>query len=362
MTKKFTYESLPGRIIFEPGGSRRRLAEEVDKMGVKRVLLIATARERELVEVLTAPLGKSIVGVFSNVKPHVPVTVAEEARESARRLQVDCLLSIGGGSTTGTAKAIALTEQLPIIAVPTTYAGSEMTPIWGLTAGQRKATGISHTVLPKVVIYDAELTFTLPPAITGSSAMNAMAHCVEAFYAPNANPITSLLAEEGMRSIAHGVPIAVEQPEELEGRSEVLYGAFLAGAVLGTAGSGLHHTICHVLGGAYELPHAEMHSVVLPQVVAFNEPAIPTIVERMARAIQSQNAAAGLYDLARSIRAPIALKDIGMNEDNLDQAVSLILEKASHKNPRQINKAGMRTLLQNAYTGRRPERVEDGGF
>src|SRR5689334_12159307 len=125
----FTYDALPGRVIFGPGASRRRLAEEVDRLGVDRVLLIATEREREFAEELSAPLGERIVGVFTGVMPHVPVEAAEEARELARRLKADCLLSIGGGSTTGMAKAIALVEPLPIVAVPTTYAGSEMTPV-----------------------------------------------------------------------------------------------------------------------------------------------------------------------------------------------------------------------------------------
>jgi maleylacetate reductase len=178
--KLFTYDALPGRIIFEPGASRRRLAEEVNRMGVRRVLLIATERERALIEEISTPFSNTIAGIFTNVKSHVPVEVAEEARELARRLKADCLLSLGGGATTGMAKAIALAEPLPIITVPTTYAGSEMTPIWGLTAGKHKTTGFSLDVLPKVVIYDPELTVSLPSSITGPSAMNAMAHCVEA--------------------------------------------------------------------------------------------------------------------------------------------------------------------------------------
>src|SRR3989441_6648884 len=214
--RTFTYDALPGRVIFGPAGSRQRLAEEVDRLGARRVLLIATERERELAEELWVPLGDRIVGVFIDIRPHVPVEVAEEARELVRRLKADCLLSIGGGSTTGTAKAIALAEPLPIVAVPTTYAGSEMTPVWGLTQGQRKTTGISRDVLPQVVVYDPELTFSLPGFITGPSAMNAMAHCVEAFYAPGANPITSLMAEEGIGALAHGVSVAVEKPEDLE--------------------------------------------------------------------------------------------------------------------------------------------------
>ena len=350
----FTYDALPGRVVFGAGASRDRLAEEVGRLDAERVLLIATEQERELAEDLASPLGERLAGLFTRVRPHVPVEVAERARDAAREVGADCLLSVGGGSTTGTAKAVALEMDLPIVAVPTTYAGSEMTPVYGLTSGQRKRTGKSLKVLPKVVIYDPELTFSLPDFITGPSAMNAMAHCVEAFYAPGANPITSLMAEEGIRALANGVPAAVSRPEDLEGRTRTLYGAYLAGAAFAAAGGGIHHKICHVLSGAYDLPHAETHTVILPQAVAFNEGAIPEVMQRVARALGAEEAAAGLYDLARRIGAPTALKDIGMREENLDEAITLILEEAPTENPRPVDKAGIRELLEDAYSGRRP--------
>jgi maleylacetate reductase len=360
--RSFTYEALPGRVVFGVGAGREKLVEEVIRLGAERMLLVATEREMEFAEELAAPLGDRVVGVFTNVRPHVPVEVATAARELARRIGADCLLSIGGGSTTGTAKAIALELPLPIVAVPTTYAGSEMTPIWGLTEAQRKKTGTSVDVLPKVVVYDPELTISLPPFITGPSAMNAMAHCVEAFYGPGANPITSLLAEEGIRALARGVPVAVTSPEDLEGRSKILYGAYLAGAALAVAGAGIHHKICHILGGAYDLPHAEMHTVVLPHAVAFNEPAIPEVMERVAGALGKwgkNGAATGLYDLTESIKAPTTLKDIGMKEENLDQAVGLVLAAVPEDNPRPMDEAGVRNILENAYAGRRPELVAE---
>ncbi len=352
--QNFTYDALPVRVIFGAGTSRRKLAEELERLGVSRVLLIASPRERQLIQELSLRLGDRIAGIFTNVRSHVPIRIAEEAREVARQFKADCLLSIGGGAAIGTAKAIAMVMPLPIIAVPTTYSGSEMTTIWGLTTDQRKTTGISRDVLPKVVIYDPELTFSLPPSITGPSAVNAMAHCVETFYVPNANPVSSLLAEEGLRALAHGVLLAVEKPDDLEGRSEVFYGAYLAGAALGAVGTGLHHKICHTLGGAYNLPHAETHTVILPHVVAFNQPAIPAIMERIAHAIGAPVAAMGLYDLEQRIGAPTALKDIGMKQENLEEAVNLIMEKAPYANPRPVDAAGVRSLLEDAYMGRRP--------
>ena len=357
--KSFVYDALPGRIVFGAGASRGKLAEQVERLGARRVLLIATEQEKELIEELTSPLGERIVGLFTEVRPHVPVEVAEKVTSVAREAEADCLLSVGGGSTTGTSKAVALETGLPIVAVPTTYAGSEVTPVYGLTSSQRKRTGKSLKVLPKVVIYDPELTFSLPDFITGPSAMNAMAHCVEAFYAPDANPITSLIAEEGIRALASGVPKAVSDPEDLEGRTETLYGAYLAGAAYASAGGGIHHKICHILGGAYDLPHAETHTVILPQAVAFNEGVIPEVMQRVARALGAEAAAPGLYDLARRIGAPTALKDIAMQEENLDEAAALVLEEAPKDNPRPVDEAGIRELLGNAYAGRRPGLVTE---
>lgn len=364
--RSFVYEALPGRVVFGAGASREELAGEVDRLGMERILLVATERERPLAEEIAGPLGDRVVGIFTGVRPHVPVEVAEAAREAARRLGADSLLSVGGGSTTGTAKAVALQSGLPIAAVPTTYAGSEVTPVWGITEGQRKTTGSSPDVLPKVVIYDPELTFSLPVSITGPSAINAFAHCVEAFYAPGANPITSLIAEEGVKALARGVAAAVANPEDVDGRSETLYGAYLAGSAFAVAGSGLHHKICHVLGGTYDLPHADTHTVIIPHVVAFNEPAIPQVMGRVARALGEavnnavdrtsgdRGAAAGIFDLIQKIGAPTALKDVGMKEADLDEAVSLVLEKVPGDNPRPVDEAGVRVILEGAYSGRRP--------
>jgi maleylacetate reductase len=353
--RSFTYEALPGRVVFGVGAGREKLVGEVIRLGAERMLLVATEREMEFAEELAAPLGDRVVGVFTNVRPTSPSRLPQRRGSWPAG-------SVRTGSTTGTAKAIALELPLPIVAVPTTYAGSEMTPIWGLTEAQRKKTGTSVDVLPKAVVYDPELTISLPPFITGPSAMNAMAHCVEAFYGPGANPITSLLAEEGIRALARGVPVAVTSPEDLEGRSKILYGAYLAGAALAVAGAGIHHKICHILGGAYDLPHAEMHTIVLPHGVAFNEPAIPEVMERVAGALGKwgkNGAATGLYDLTESIKAPTTLKDIGMKEENLDQAVGLVLAAVPEDNPRPVDEAGVRNILENAYAGRRPELVAE---
>jgi alcohol dehydrogenase class IV len=347
--RRFTYTALPGRVVFGAGAARG-LAEEVERLGARRVLLIAAEPERALAESLVA--GVPVAGAFTEVRQHVPVEIAARAREAAEG--ADALLSVGGGSTTGTAKAVALETGLPIVAVPTTYAGSEMTPVWGLTEGARKTTGTDARVLPKVVVYDPELTVSLPAEITGPSAMNAVAHCVEALYAPGASPISSLMGLEGIGAIARGVPVAVAHPGDLDARAETLYGAYLAGAAFAVAGSGLHHKVCHVLGGAYDLPHAPLHTVMLPQVAAFQAPALPDEMSRVAAALGGEDAGGALFDLARAIGAPTALRDIGMREADLDEAVGLVLEKVPQDNPRPVEEKDVRELLEAAFVGRRP--------
>lgn len=350
----FVYDALPGRVVFGLGAGRERLVEELTRLGARRVLAIVAEPERGLAETLLAGRRAPVVGTFAEVRPHVPVEVARAARHAARHVAADALLCIGGGSTTGTAKAVALETGLPIVAVPTTYAGSEMTPIWGLTEGRRKTTGTSRSVLPAVVVYDPELTVSLPAGVTGPSAINALAHCVEAFYAPGANPVTALVAEEGIRALAAGVPGAVADPGDLDARTATLYGAYLAGAALAAAGTGLHHKICHVLGGAYDLPHADLHTVILPHAVAFNAPATAQVMVRVARALGARDAAAGLFDLASRIGAPTALRDIGLREGQLDEAAALVLAKVPADNPRAVDEVALRRLLDDAWAGRRP--------
>jgi alcohol dehydrogenase class IV len=262
-------------------------------------------------------------------------------------------VAIGGGSTTGLAKAIALTSGLPIVAIPTTYAGSEMTPIWGLTEGGVKKTGRDVRVLPKTVIYDPSLTSSLPVALSVTSGINAIAHCVEALYSRDANPIISLIAEEGIRALGGGLPEVAKQPGNMDARSRALYGAWLAGVSLGAVGMALHHKLCHTLGGTFNLPHAETHTVVLPHAVAYNAASAPEAMNRIAAALGASPAAEGLYDLAVSLGAPVSLQALGMRRQQLDQAADLAVQNPYY-NPRPVTREGIRSLLENAFEGRRP--------
>jgi maleylacetate reductase len=352
--KSFVHEALPVRVVFGVG-SLASVGEETERLGASRVVLIAGGHEKAFADVVAAALGPRLAGRFEDVQPHVPLAVAETARSVARELRADALVSIGGGSATGLAKAVALDTGLPIVAVPTTYAGSEMTTIYGITSDSRKQTGRDPRVLPKTVLYDPALTVTLPPGLSAASGMNALAHCVEATYAEGANPLRSAIAGEGIRALAAGLPVVVRAPDDLDARGEVLLGAWLAGTVLASGGVGIHHKICHVLGGTFGLSHAETHAVVLPHVVAFNAGAAPAALALVARALGHDDPAAAIFDLGHDSGLPSSLAALGMPEDGLDEAARLVVA-AAPPNPRPVDEAGVRALLADAFSGRRPRR------
>ena len=351
--KAFRYDALPGRVVFGAGCATRELEPELTRLDAKRVLLVAAEPEQDIAARLTAPFPGLIAATFTAVRQHVPEATVAEVIAMARAVEADAVLSIGGGSTTGTAKAVALHTAVPIIAVPTTYAGSEVTPIWGATTGGVKTTGRDLTVLPRTVLYDPELTLSLPASITVSSALNALAHCIEALYARGANPITSLIAVEGIRALAAGLPPVVADPHDRAARSDLLYGAYLAGSAFAAAGSGLHHTICHVLGGAFDLPHAQTHAVVLPHVAAFNEEAVPDM-GRAAQALGSDSVARGLVRLVAATGAPTSLHTLGMPADGVEQVVSTVMTKDLSANPRPVTEFDVRDILTAALTGQQP--------
>lgn len=352
MIPPFSYEPLPARVIFG-AGSLAQLPDQAAHLGATRILVLTTPGQQALGARAAALLGARSVGVYAGAVMHVPLESATAARAEAVRANADACLAIGGGSTIGLAKAIALESGLPVIAVPTTYAGSEMTPIWGLTNAGVKQTGRDLRVLPRLVIYDPELTLSLPPQIAGPSGINALAHCVEALYAPDTNPIISLMAEEGIRALAKHLPVVAKTPGDLEGRTGALYGAWLAGAALGAATLGLHHKLCHTLGGSFNLPHAEVHTVILPHAVGYNAAAAPQAIARVAQALGSEHAAGALFDLAVALGAPTSLQTIGMRNQDLERAAELATQN-TYPNPAPITRAGVRQLLDDAFYGRRP--------
>src|SRR5215468_1775452 len=293
--RSFIYDQPAARVIFGMG-ALDRLPEEVKRLGARRAIVLSTPQQQSDAEEAARRLGEMAAGIYAEAVMHVPIETARAARDVARQLDADCYVAIGGGSTIGLGKAIALETGMPIVAVPTTFAGSEMTPIYGLTEGGLKKTGRDRKVLPRTVLYDPTLTLTLPAKIAGPSGMNAMAHCIEGLYAQDANPIMTLFAAEGIRALSRSLPVVVNEPTNLKARADALYGAWLAGTVLGSVGMAIHHKLCHTLGGTFNLPHAETHNVVLPHAAAYNRAAAPEAMARIARALGGvADPAAGLF-------------------------------------------------------------------
>ncbi|MCA8351889.1 maleylacetate reductase [Burkholderia cepacia] len=348
----FIYQARPARVIFG-AGSLDHLEREVLELGAQRALVLCTPEQRDLAQSIVERLGARAAGLYDRATMHVPIEIARDAQAFARSCGADCAIAIGGGSTIGLGKAIALESSLPILAIPTTYAGSEMTPIYGLTEGGIKRTGSDARVLPKTVIYDPALTVTLPVELSVTSGLNAIAHAAEGLYANNANPVMSLVAEEGIRALARGLPGVRRNTADLGARGDALYGAWLCGMVLGNVGMALHHKLCHTLGGSFNLPHAPTHTVVLPHALAYNAAHAPDAMQRIARAIGTNDAARGLYALALDNGAPVSLKAIGMQEADLDRAADLAAANP-YWNPRPIERDGLRALLQDAFDGNLP--------
>ncbi len=351
----FVYESMPSRVVFGDG-ALATLADEVDRLGLGRAMVLSTPEQRELAQSIADGLGTRAAGVYDRAVMHVPMEVAAAARTEAQTRGADGCVAVGGGSTIGLGKAIALAFDLPIIAVPTTYAGSEMTPIWGLTEDGVKRTGRDRRVLPRTVVYDPRLTMSLPVGMSVTSGLNAIAHAMEGLYAPDRNPITSMMAEDGIRAMARALPCIVADPADPQARADALYGAWLCGATLGMVSMSLHHKLCHTLGGSFNLPHAETHAVILPHAAAYNRAAAPEAMARMAAALGVEDAPAGLHALAKGLGAPTTLSALGMTEAQLDRAADLAVENP-YWNPRPIERGAVRRLLDDAWHGRVPGRV-----
>jgi maleylacetate reductase len=349
---EFTYTTQATRVVFG-AGSMKLIQQEVETLGARRALVLCAPEQRAQAEVVSSLLGPSSAGVFDGAQMHVPIENTRRAREHAKSVDADCAVAIGGGSTIGLGKAIALESSLPIVAIPTTYAGSEMTPIYGITENGLKKTGCDSKVIPKTVLYDPELTIGLPVRLSIVSGLNAIAHAAEGLYAKDGNPVMSLMAEEGIRSLANGLRGVNRNGKEKAARSECLYGAWLCGMVLGNVGMALHHKLCHTLGGTFNLPHAETHAIVLPHALAYNSTVAGESMERIARALNVKSAPEGLYELNQELGVPQGLREIGLDEGDLDYACEVALSNP-YWNPRPIEEKPLRALLQRAWEGACP--------
>lgn len=348
----FRFTINPGRIVFGPG-SLASLEAELDRLSLKSVLVLSTPFQKADAEALAARLGPRAAGVFAEAAMHTPVSVTERAMAAYAATGADGVIAYGGGSTIGLGKAIAWRNDAPQLVIATTYAGSEVTPILGQTEEGLKTTLRDGKILPETVIYDPDLTLGLPVAMSVASGLNAMAHAVEGLYAQDRNPVSSLQAVAGIAALRDALPVIVTDPRNAEARAGALYGSWLCGTVLGTVGMSLHHKLCHVLGGSFDLPHAETHAVMLPHTAAFNAGAA-TAELAPAAALFGGDLGGGLYDFSTTIGAPLALRDLGLRETDLDRAADIAV-KNPYWNPRPVERDGIRALLQRAWEGARPE-------
>jgi len=353
MSMRFVHEALSARILFG-SGTLARLPEEMRRLSIDRAVVLTTPGRAASADMLADLLDENYAARFTGACMHTPVDVTEQAVDVVRRVRGDGVVAIGGGSTTGLAKAIALRTGVPQIILPTTYGGSEVTPTLGETAEGRKTTQRTLDVLPETVIYDVDLTLGLPVPSSVASGLNAIAHAAEALYAADVSPVVSLMAETGVRALTAALPRLVAAPRDPVVRSDALYGAWLCGTTLGLVGMGLHHKLCHVLGGSFDLPHAETHSVVLPYALSYNLNAAPAALEGLRRATGWQDPAHGLWDLTLQLGGPASLQAIGMSEDALDRAADLAVQN-KYPNPRPVTRDGVRELLLRAWHGEGPE-------
>jgi maleylacetate reductase len=344
----FSYGTHEVRVVFG-AGALASLPAELERAALRRVMLLTTpgraARRAGLLELL----GDRIAGEFTGARLHVPVEVVAEASAALERCQPESLLAFGGGSAIGLGKALAHATQLPLAAIATTYSGSEMTAVWGNSDGTVKRTFRNTEVAPRLVIYDPELTKGLSLEVSAASGMNAIAHCVEAEYAPEAGPVTSWFALDGLRRLAGSLPVVVESPGDSEARSEALLGAHFAGRALDMTSMGLEHKLAHILGGSFGLNHAEAHAALVPWVTLYNAPAAPEAMGRMAAALGVQDAAAALAAVARRLRIK-PLSEIGFATDDIPRATELAL-KLTFPNPRPVDAEGVEWILRCALRG-----------
>ncbi|KAF8861461.1 putative maleylacetate reductase [Acephala macrosclerotiorum] len=347
----FEYTANSPRVVFG-SGSLKKLPEEVARLNLSRPLLLSTPQQLRQAADLESILHGKIAGLFNEAAMHTPIDVTEKALKYAKLSKADSVISIGGGSTTGLGKAISIRTGLPHICIPTTYAGSEMTPILGETADGRKTTRSDPKILPTTVIYDVDLTMTLPVGMSATSGVNAIAHAVEALYAPNTNPIINLLALEGIKALASSLPELIENPSSQSTRASALYGAWLCGTCLGAVGMSLHHKLCHTLGGSFNLPHAETHTVILPHALSYNAPAIPEVMEKLADVFPGSegDAVKGLNILLEKLKVEKSLKAFGMKQEDVDKAADIAVEKP-YKNPRVVERDPIRELIRRAWAG-----------
>jgi maleylacetate reductase len=350
MLEPFVYTSDRLRVLFGCG-TAARIAAEAEHHKMQRVMLLCSRGRAELAQRIAAPLGARVVGTCDAARGGMPAAAFDEIVGELKRHAADGFICVGGGSPIGLAKAAGAATEVPFIAVVTTYSGSEMSNRWYLGAGGDERSGRSPAALPATAIYDPELTRDLPFATSAASCMNAMAHAVESLYGPGANPIVLALAEEAVRLIGGALPRLKADPRDLAARTDALYAAWLAAAFRTPVG--LSHTVAQRARQNFGTEHARTHAAVLPYAVAFNRPAAPAGMERIARALAARDPAQALYDINIACGLATGLKDLGMHEEDIPRAIEIVA-KRTFPNPRVPSRADIENVIRQAFAGQPP--------
>ena len=337
---QFEYTPVPSKAVFGKN-STMKLREEVEALGGTRVMIACTKNMVARISHILDDMGDMVVSIYDKAEAHCPEHIALGAVKEFNDTNCDIVVVIGGGSTIGIGKAITLRTDAPLIVVATTPCGSESTPIHGMLIGNKKKTGRDRKVIARTSIYDPVLTTSMNAHLTGTIGMNSLAHCIEALYAQVKSPVSDIMAVEGIKALTQGLPESIKSPDNLDAREQVLYGGMLSGYCVTLAGIAIHHKLCHVLGGHHGIPHGESNSVVLPYAVAYNESAAPEAMKKIRNAMGTDSASGGIYDFATIIGVPKSLKELGMNESDLDLAAKETVERTPY-NPKAVDEKSVR--------------------
>lgn len=364
---KFRYISYAQEVIFARG-ALTQVGESVGRLGWRRILVCVNRSMQRAghVDAIKSVLEESLVAVYPDVQPHVQDVQVNQALALAKQNNVNVVIGMGGGSPIGMAKALGHKLGLPIIGIPSTYAGSEMTPFYGITRTDenppRKVTVRDVKVIPQLVIYDPQLTLDLPSEMTASTGINALAHCIEALYSKTLNSISTAAAIDGVRHICNSLLICYQDGKNIDARAEMLLGAHLAGLSLASVSMGLHHGLCHVLGGSANVPHGVANAIILPHAIRFNA---ETTAQQLIPAAEAMKAsetgispkqvveamAEKIYELIQNMNLPQRLRDVAVDESDLPHLARLAFENGTvQNNPKPIiDVAQLEDLFRDAW-------------
>ena len=346
----FTYHSDPIRVVFG-AGTVGALAAEAYHHKMARLLVLCSKGRIDFARRVTESVADRCIAFSDASAPNMPRDAFERVLGDIERHKPDGFVVVGGGSPIGIAKAVASTTKLPYIAIVTTYSGSEMAARWRIGVAADAISGEGTAALPATAIYDPELTLDLPVRTSAASGMNAIAHAVESLYGIDTNPIVQAMAEEAIRRIGASLPRVTDNPRDLQARTDVQYGAWLAANF--RAEVGLEHAIAQRVRQWFNLDHAHTHAIATPYAIGFNAVAAPDAMTRIKRALGASDAARGLYDLNVRLGLPTGLKGLGMREDDIAKAVEVVA-KVEIAHPRPVSKADLANVIGQAYAGEPP--------